>query len=139
MTYAIWAATAAIAIAGMTTIASAQTSAPDPHHPDAALPQASPSPEPSDRGEGRPAQSGMMGGEMMRGMMQGGMMGQGKMGGMSGRGHVMKMMFAITDVDGDGALSLDEITAIHQRIFVAIDADKNGKATREELEAFMHD
>jgi hypothetical protein len=139
MKNAIRAATAAIAIAGMTTIASAQTSAPDPHHPDAALPQASPSPEPSDRGEGRPAQSGMMGGEMMGGMMQGGMMGQGRMGVMSGSGHVMKVMFAITDLDGDGALSLDEIAAIHKRIFVAIDADKDGKATREELKTFMHD
>ena len=32
------------------------------------------------------------------------------------RGHMMKVMFAIADTDGDGALSFEEITAIHKRI-----------------------
>lgn len=142
------AAVAAIAIAGMTAGAAAQTSAPDPHHSEITLAQAAPSSESGAMGQGQPpqagmtqpgtaqpgmAQPGMMGGDMMRGMMQGGMSMMGA------RGHMMKMMFAIADGDRDGALSFDEVSAIHKRIFDAVDADKNGKATREELQDFMRD
>ena len=57
------------------------------------------------------------------------------MGQMSG--HMMKIMFAIADTNGDGALSFDEVTAIHKRIFGMIDANKDGKVTPEEMQAFM--
>jgi Ca2+-binding EF-hand superfamily protein len=46
-------------------------------------------------------------------------------------------MFAIADTNGDGALSFDEVTAIHKRIFGMIDANKDGKVTPEEMQAFM--
>ena len=97
-----------------------QTTITDPHHPDAAPPAAQP---------GQP------------GMMPPGMMGQGMMGpGMMGRrGHAMKVMFAIADADGDGALSFEEVTAIHKRIFDKVDADKDGKVTSEEIQAFMRE
>ena len=47
------------------------------------------------------------------------------------------MMFAIADTDGDGSLSFDEVTAIHKRIFNAVDANKDGKVTPEELRKFF--
>ena len=77
--------------------------------------------------KGQPAQPGMMG----RTMMQSGM----PMMGM--RGHMMKVMFAVADVDGDGALSFEEVTTIHKRIFDKMDADKDGKVTPEEVQAFI--
>jgi Ca2+-binding EF-hand superfamily protein len=54
-------------------------------------------------------------------------------------GHMMKLMFAIADTDGDGALSFDEVTAVHRRIFNAIDANKDGRVTLDEFRAFMRD
>ena len=54
---------------------------------------------------------GMMGQGMMGGMAQSGMMGGMPM--MSMRGHMRKIIFAIADVDGDGALSFEEMVAIH--------------------------
>jgi Ca2+-binding EF-hand superfamily protein len=50
---------------------------------------------------------------------------------------MMKIMFAIADTDGDGALSFEEVTAIHKRIFDAVDANKDGKVTPDEMQAFM--
>lgn len=80
--------------------------------------------------------SGMMqGGMMERGMMQPGMMGGTPMMGM--RGHMMKIMFAIADTDGDDALSFEEVTTVHKRIFDAVDANKDGKVTPDEMQAFM--
>lgn len=81
------------------------------------------------------------------GMMSPGMMGQGMMGRgmrdempmMGMHGHMMKVMFAITDADADGALSFEEVTAIHQRNFASVDANKDGKVTAEELQAFMRE
>lgn len=96
----------------------------------------------------QPAQPGM---SDMPGMMKGmGGMGQGGMCGMMG--HMMggmnrrmtdgdlrmKMMFAIADTDGDGSLSFDEVAAVHKRIFNAVDANKDGKVTPEELHKFIH-
>ncbi|WP_455274133.1 EF-hand domain-containing protein [Rhizobium herbae] len=76
-------------------------------------------------------------------MMPGAMMGRaGMMGGMRGgamRGHMMKIMFAIADVDGDGALSFEEVTTIHKRVFDNVDANKDGKVTTEEMQGFMRD
>ena len=61
----------------------------------------------------------------------GGMM----MGGM-GRGGMMRIMFAIADADGDGALSLEEVQELHARIFAHVDADRDGRVTMEEMQAF---
>jgi Ca2+-binding EF-hand superfamily protein len=60
-------------------------------------------------------------------------------GGATMPGHMMKIMFAIMDADGDGTLTFEEVMAIHKRIFNAIDANKDGKVTVEELEAFMRE
>lgn len=68
------------------------------------------------------------------GMMMGGMMGHGM-----GHGHMMRMMFIIADADGNGALSLQEVQTIHERIFNAVDADDDGEVTMEEMQSFMSD
>lgn len=76
--------------------------------------------------------------EMMPGAMMGGR--HGMRDGMRGgpmRGHMMTIMFAVADVDGDGALSFEEVTTIHKRIFDKVDANKDGKVTTEEMQAFM--
>jgi hypothetical protein len=120
---------AALAAAGG--IASAQTQ--DPHHPE------------TDNGAGQgeaiqPGGPGTMPRGMMPGMMGRDMMPSGTMGGMPMgpmRGHMMKIMFAIADADGDGALSFEEVTAIHKRVFDKVDANKDGKVTPEEMQAFM--
>ncbi|WP_087005825.1 EF-hand domain-containing protein [Rhizobium sullae] len=112
-------------------IASAQTQ--DPHHPK------------TDNGAGQgeaiqPGGSGTMPRGMMPGMMGRDMMPSDMMGGMPMgpmRGHMMKIMFAIADADGDGALSFEEVTAIHKRVFDKVDANKDGKVTPEEMQAFM--
>jgi hypothetical protein len=158
-------ALAAIIAAGLTTGAMAQASAADPLHPDMQLTQMMPPAEPGEAaGQGHGAQPGqpgmmspgMMGEGMMgRGMMGRGMMGcmmqPGTMGGMMqpgmmrrmpmmhGRGHMMKIVFAIADADGDGALSFEEYAVIQRRIFDRMDADKNGKVTPEEVRTFMRE
>jgi hypothetical protein len=79
-------------------------------------------------------------------MMPQGMMGQGMMGGMmrrmstpGGHGHMMRVMFAIADTNGDGALSFDEVSAIHRRIFDTVDSNKDGKVSVEEVQAFIRE
>ena len=99
----------------------APTTAADPHRPDAAPPAA------------QPGQPGMMG----QGMTSPGMMRHERM--MGRRGHAMKVMFAIADADGDGALSFEEVTVIHKRIFDSVDADNDGKVTVDEVQAFMRE
>ena len=82
-----------------------------------------------------PGSDMMPGGMMGRGMMmQPGMMGGMRQMGM--RGQMMKIMFAIADTDGDGALSFEEVAAVHKRIFDSVDANKDGKVTPEEMQAF---
>ena len=98
-----------------------QTTIADPHRPDAAPPAA------------QPGQPGMMG----QGMTGPGMMRHERM--MGRRGHAMKVMFAIADADGDGALSFEEVTVIHKRIFDGVDADEDGKVTVEEVQAFLRE
>jgi Ca2+-binding EF-hand superfamily protein len=85
-------------------------------------------------GQGHGAQPGQPG---QPGMMQPGMMGGMPMMGM--HGHAMKIMFAIADADGDGALSFEEVAAIHKRIFDGVDVDKDGKVTPEEVQAFVRE
>lgn len=111
------------------------------------LAQATPMPGPGQMMQ-QDQQPGMMGPGMGRGTGQG-MQGQGMMGrgwgGAKGprmmgmRGHMMKIMFAIADQDGDGALSFEEVTNIHRRVFNAIDANRDGKVTPEEFRNFMQD
>ncbi len=85
-------------------------------------------------------ESGTMGhGGMMGGGMMGQMMGRGRMGGgMMGPPFMMRMMFALMDADGDGTISLQEFQAAHERIFKAMDSNKDGKLTPEEMHAFIH-
>jgi len=78
--------------------------------------------------------SGMMGhGMMRRGMMGDGMMG----GGMMGQPVMMRMIFSLMDSDGDGAITLSEFQAAHERIFKGMDSNKDGRLTLEEIQAFM--
>ncbi|MGM4879934.1 EF-hand domain-containing protein [Rhizobium leguminosarum] len=48
-------------------------------------------------------------------------------------------MFVVADTNGDGAISFEELTAIHKRVFDAVDANNDGKVTPEEMQAFMQD
>jgi hypothetical protein len=86
--------------------------------------------------------SGMMG--MGPGMMGGGMgpcmMGSGMGPGMRGGGvgpGMLTMMMAMMDTNGDGALSMEEVQAVHARMFNYADSDKDGKLTRDELQGFF--
>lgn len=89
-------------------------------------------------GQGGMGQGGMMcGGMMGRGMMGRGMMGGDMMGGHMGSPMMFRMMFALMD-DGDGQISLQEFQAAHERIFKAMDRNKDGQVTQEEMQAFMH-
>lgn len=83
----------------------------------------------------QPSQPGMTRPEMMAHGMS--MMGGRRAWG--GQGHMMKIFFAIADTNGDGALSFEEVSAIHRRIFDRVDANKDGKVTLEEVGAFMQE
>lgn len=73
-----------------------------------------------------------------RGMMQGHhMTGDGP--GRGGMGpHMMLMMMALVDTDASGTLSLEEVQAVHARMFQYADTDEDGELTIEEMRAFMH-
>ena len=64
-----------------------------------------------------------------------GMMGQGRPKGMPPL--MMRMMFSLMDGDGDGKLSLQEFQTAHERIFKAMDANKDGFVTFEEMQNFI--
>ena len=76
---------------------------------------------------------GHMGGMMDHGTMCHGM----KNHGMMGHGMCKRIMFALMDTDGDGTLSVEEFQTAHAKIFKAIDANKDGKVTPEEMEMFF--
>ncbi|MBR0857022.1 EF-hand domain-containing protein [Bradyrhizobium liaoningense] len=109
------------------------------HHPGAGeLPTITqPAPSVGQPGERQGMKSG---GDMMGGGMMGrGMMGRGMMGGeMMGPPIMFRMMFALMDADGDGTISLSEFQVAHERIFKAMDSNKDGKLTMEEMLTFMH-
>jgi hypothetical protein len=99
-------------------------------------------------GQGQPAQpgtvppstmgqgmgQGMMGQSMMSRMMQSG----GGMRMMGMHGPIMRIMFAVADANGDGGLSMEEISTVHRRIFESVDSNKDGKVTPQEMDTFMH-
>ncbi|WP_331376538.1 EF-hand domain-containing protein [Sinorhizobium chiapasense] len=123
------AAVAGLIALGVSAGASAQTT-------EGEEPRRDPPPEGMMRDGDRPRERDMMGQDMMgQGMMGRGMMGRMPM--MAMRGHMMKIMFAIADADGDGSLSFEEVSAIHKRIFDKVDANKDGKVSTEEVQAFM--
>jgi Ca2+-binding EF-hand superfamily protein len=49
---------------------------------------------------------------------------------------MMPMMFVMMDTDGDGAISFEEMQAVHKRMFDLVDEDKDGKVTIDEMHAF---
>lgn len=61
------------------------------------------------------------------------------MGAMPMRTHMMRIMFAIADTNGDGGLSFEEVSAIHKRIFDGVVADKDGNVTPDEIRQFIQE
>ncbi|MGY4501886.1 hypothetical protein ACVWYH_005843 [Bradyrhizobium sp. GM24.11] len=95
----------------------------------------------SSQGTSSTGQSGaMMGsGDMMGGMMRRAMKARAMMGSDAmGPPIMFRMMFALMDADGDGTISLSEFQVAHERIFKAMDTNKDGKLTMEEMLLFMH-
>lgn len=94
-------------------------------------------------GQGSMTGGGAEGGMMGRDMMAGGMMGRGMMrhdmmgGGAMGPPIMLRIMFALMDSDGDGTVSLQEFQVAHERIFKAMDSNKDGQLTSEEIQSFM--
>jgi hypothetical protein len=78
---------------------------------------------------------GMMGGGHHGMMAHPGMMGPG---GMHGHGMMVPMFMAMVDTNNDGGLSLEEVQAVHARMFNFIDRNKDGRVTPDEVQmAFM--
>lgn len=65
----------------------------------------------------------------------------GRPGGMKMRmmhGAGMRIMFAVVDADGDGALSKTEVQDFIGRIFNAVDENGDGSVDMEEIQTFFH-
>ncbi len=97
--------------------------------------EAAPAPGPMMGGADMPMMQHDRGGSMMKGhpMMTRRDQGRGGMG-----PHMMLMMMALVDTDASGTLSLEEVQAVHARMFQYADTDDDGELTLEELRAFMH-
>jgi hypothetical protein len=98
------------------------------------------------QGQQMPGMGQMQGRGMMRGPDDRGgmMMGRGMYGGMDRgpgphamRPHMMLMMMALVDTDGSKTLSLEEVQAVHARLFAYADADGDGELTLAEMRDFM--
>lgn len=50
----------------------------------------------------------------------------------------MRIMFAIMDANGDGALELEEVQDFQRRIFNAVDRNGDGGVGMDEIESFFH-
>ena len=85
---------------------------------------------PRDRGRDRMARRG--------GMERGGMMREHGDRRRLMHGAGMRILFAVVDSDGDGALSLAEIQDFHGHIFDAVDEDGDGRVDMEEIGSFFH-
>jgi len=83
-------------------------------------------------GSPRMTRDGMPGPHGMMRYGREGMMGHGAM-----QGAGMRIMFAIMDADGDGALTLEEVHDFHERIFNAIDQNDDGEITMQEIRTFF--
>ncbi|MGX4806233.1 EF-hand domain-containing protein [Bradyrhizobium guangdongense] len=127
----------ALLLASLSHPASAQSAADhDAHHPGQDQTTASPQTNPP-ANQGTERQGAMHGGDMMD-MMGRGMKGHMMMGGEAmGPPPMFRMIFALMDADGDGTVSLPEFQVAHERIFKAMDSNKDGKLTPEEMMAFM--
>ena len=88
-----------------------------------------------DQGRAAPGMrdQGRMGPRARNDMRQPGLMGAEM------HGHMMKIVFALADADGNGGLSLDELATLQTRIFAAVDADEDGNVTPEEVQAFIQE
>ncbi|WP_245436618.1 EF-hand domain-containing protein [Mesorhizobium tamadayense] len=64
--------------------------------------------------------------------------GHGGMGAKMMHGAKMRIMFAIVDADGDGALSQTEVQDFIGRIFNAVDENGDGSVDMEEIQSFFH-
>src|SRR5215208_6654314 len=91
------------------------------------------------RGRGREFGRDQRGGGTMGPGMMSRDMGRGS--GMAGAGMMapamMRMMLTLMDTDGDRTVSLTEFQAAHERMFKAVDADKDGRLTLREVQAFF--
>ncbi|HET8728948.1 MAG TPA: EF-hand domain-containing protein [Alphaproteobacteria bacterium] len=90
--------------------------------------------------QGSGAAPGQRGPERMREMMgRRNGHGYGMMGDRYGRHGpgMMVMMMIMMDTDGNGALSLEEVQAVHARIFNYADTDDDGQLTLEEMRSFF--
>ena len=58
-------------------------------------------------------------------------------GGMMGNPMMMRMLFVAVDTDASGTLSLEEVLALHERMFNAADADGDGELAPAEMRGFM--